>query len=103
MKTQNLRLRIENPHQKSPKRSRDPLTGIKIRLAKDNYRSNPFDYKGLIQAIISDHRSVELFGVLADIDSFINSSFLLFQAFFIPRSSIGLRILMQRSFYVPIF
>lgn len=47
------------------------------------------DCKGLIQAITTNHRSVELFGVLADIESIISTAFLSFHASFLPRSQNG--------------
>ncbi|KAF3569287.1 hypothetical protein DY000_02015015, partial [Brassica cretica] len=47
------------------------------------------DCKGLIQAITTNHRSVELFGVLADIESIISIAFLFFHASFLPRSQNG--------------
>ncbi|KAF2535389.1 hypothetical protein F2Q68_00020817 [Brassica cretica] len=47
------------------------------------------DCKGLIQAITTNHRSVELFGVLADIESIISIAFLSFHASFLPRSQNG--------------
>ncbi|XP_056843436.1 uncharacterized protein LOC130495880 [Raphanus sativus] len=47
------------------------------------------DSKGLIQAISSNHRSVEFLGVLSDIESSLLSLFSSFYASFIPRSLNG--------------
>ncbi|KAL0792706.1 hypothetical protein Bca101_064083 [Brassica carinata] len=43
------------------------------------------DCKGLIETITADQRSLELFRILVDIESFIYFSFLSFQISFIPR------------------
>ncbi|CAG7909006.1 unnamed protein product [Brassica rapa] len=45
--------------------------------------------QGLIQAISTNQRSVELFGVLSDIETTIASSFDFFHAFFVYRVSNG--------------
>ncbi|KAF3535209.1 hypothetical protein F2Q69_00018251 [Brassica cretica] len=66
---------------------------LAVRAAIKHATSLNFDYiwlrsycKGLIQSINARQRSVELFGVLADSESLIRSSFSSFQAFFVPRS-----------------
>ncbi|CAG7909620.1 unnamed protein product, partial [Brassica rapa] len=47
------------------------------------------DCKGLVQAITTNLRSIELFGVLADIETFICFSFVNFRISFIPRNFNG--------------
>lgn len=58
------------------------------------------DCKGLIQAIIAKQGSIELFGVLNDIESLVSSSFISFQVLSFLGILMGRQICWQKTLYV---